>query len=767
MKFRLVKAKRGERNYVVLIARGEDGKKYKFTVTNFFPYYYVLDANGQYKSLFGERLRKIVKQNPDEVKREREKYSKHYEADIPYARRFLIDTKITSGFILNEVKENIKVEDLTPVEVNIPFRYIFIDIEVGGLGENESVNDIDPKNPIKPIIALAVYDSYTEKIISLTYNKLAKSFKKVFEDGTVWLNFSDEFDMLFALTQILIKIDPDMILGWNIAFDIDYLKARMKKVGIDYDFGDIDVFDYLDGYRRLYRRQSYHLNTVAIEEGFTTEWIEFSQPYKEYLKGDVSFMQHYNRNHVKWLVDIEKKHRILDFYLRIKELAGVENLDKVMGTSTIVDTALLRLAKEEGVVLPSVPNINAGDTYEGAVVFDPISGLHENVAVFDMSRYYPSIIVSFNLSPETKHKDGKGDIKVKDNLTFVSQPLGILPKLCLRMFVERDMIQKEMKNYEPGTEKYEDLFLKQQAVKFMTNAIYGFLAFRIMGEHGDMKAGSRLYDEDIPSTITMLARNGIRNLAEYVRNKGLEVVYGDTDSIMIKGLKSVEEAKNIENEFNEVIERYYKQTYGVKECKVRIKFSQFYKRLLLTNVKKRYIAKVVWDGKECDYLKITGFEAIRTDQSKITIEMQKEVAEAIVNGKSREEVIAIVKKYLKNLKSYPLKDVAIRKGIEMSFSQYKVLPPHVRGSMYTNTYLGGKIKAGNKVLMLWLKGIKGYPSTDVICFTEDMNIDESILIVDWDRMKDLLIKQKLQTILEVLNISWEEVEGVENLKKWL
>ncbi|MGC9124663.1 MAG: DNA polymerase domain-containing protein, partial [Caldisericaceae bacterium] len=761
MKYRLVKAKRGNGNEVILVARGEDLKKHIFVVKNFLPYYYVKDEKGQYVSIFGERLRKIIKRTPDEVKAEREKYSKHYEADIIFSRRFLIDKGIHSGFVVNKEGSEIRHEDIIPADVSIPLRYIFIDIEVGA----EGITEITPKNPTFPIIALSIYDSYSEKIVQLTFHKDSSQFVKKVDENIYWMNFKSEFDLLYNFVKIFLQIDPDLILGWNIGFDIDYLLARLRRLGIELEISG-SVFDYLEAYKRLFRRQSYHLNSVVNEEKISDEWLDFGDVYKVYKEGNIELMHHYNLNHVKWLVEIERKHKLIDFFLNLKEFAGLEDIDRI-SLSVIVDTSLLRLAREKNIVLPSVGNVPAERGYKGGYVFDPKAGIYSNVGVFDMSRYYPSIIVSFNLSPETKRKDNKGDIKITDNLSFVSQPTGLLPELCLRFFVERDRIQKEMKKYEPGSEKYNDLFLKSQTVKYATNAIYGYLAFTVEDEQGSVVAGSRLYDIDIPKAITFLAREGIIHLANFLKESGMEVIYGDTDSIMVAGIKSVEDAKKLEELMNEQIEKFFMEKHGVKECKVKIKFSQLYERVLLTDVKKRYMAKVIWDGEPCNYTKITGFEAVRTDQSRITVELQKEVAEAIVNGKDKSEIVKMVKEKISNLKNCPLKDIAIRKGIDMPFSSYKVLPPHVRGALYANSYLGGKIKPGDKVLMVWVKRIRGFPPTDVVCFTDEMKIDESIVEVDWERMKTLLFRQKLESILNVLGISWEEIEGAENLRKWL
>ena len=41
------------------------------------------------------------------------------------------------------------------------------------------------------------------------------------------------------------------------------------------------------------------------------------------------------------------------------------------------------------------------EKYEGAFVFEPIPGLYENLAVFDFTSSYGSVIVTYNLSKST------------------------------------------------------------------------------------------------------------------------------------------------------------------------------------------------------------------------------------------------------------------------------------------------------------------------------------------------------------------------------
>jgi len=110
MKFLLVNIK-NEGRKIIMIARGEDGNKYNIIVDGFYPYFYskkpkhnthVIRVEDGYKTLFGENVYKIVVDNPSNVPKVREEGD--YEADIPYVRRFMIDTKIRDFFFIPDDK---------------------------------------------------------------------------------------------------------------------------------------------------------------------------------------------------------------------------------------------------------------------------------------------------------------------------------------------------------------------------------------------------------------------------------------------------------------------------------------------------------------------------------------------------------------------------------------------------------------------------------------------------------------------------------------
>lgn len=123
MAWRVIRAHRGKDCDVVIHARDEEGCcKETFIFRGFRPRFYVLENETVkdaaitgyepgYTSMYGERLKRVYLRNPSDTPRVRELFSKHFQADIPYARVFLISKGVTAWFDFVGLDD----EDIIPV----------------------------------------------------------------------------------------------------------------------------------------------------------------------------------------------------------------------------------------------------------------------------------------------------------------------------------------------------------------------------------------------------------------------------------------------------------------------------------------------------------------------------------------------------------------------------------------------------------------------------------------------------------------------------
>jgi DNA polymerase elongation subunit (family B) len=713
---RVVRVSSSPPDKVFLHLRLSDGSKRRVEVVGFKPHFFI-PGSGSFRSIFGEQLEKVVVDDFRLVPQERQKYEKHFQADIPYTRNFLLNSGIKFGAIFPE-GQVVSFNEIRPAEVQVKTRRCYIDIEVAGEGS------LDTVGTPAPVVAFSAWDSYTEKYTTF----VAKG------------NCKNENELFQAITNYLRRVDPDLLIGWNVGYDTEYLRNRGQKLGFNLRFPEI--FDLKEADMKLRRRLSHNLKDVAVEEGFIKpeEVVEPMEAVERYEQGDVDFLAKYNLDDVRFMVELDMKYKITDFFEGLKDHAGVAHYSDTLKFSVLVDTMLLRLAREIGVVLPSAPENSAEEEkYEGALVDfftedgSARKGIFENVAVFDFSRYYPSLIKVLNISPEVEGSQDR---------------IGIIPMLVERLFKERDKIEAELEKLTPGTPEYDALKRKRDVVKFLTNSVYGYTGASF----------TRLYSREKASQVTKAGREGLKHMADFAKSIGFECLYGDTDATMIQ--VPIKEAKELQEKLNEEVERYFRETYGVRECSVQMDLNYYARRILFTGVKKRYAAHVIWQHKPCDYIRVAGFETVRSDQSRFTKDVQRTLLDLILRG-SREQVISYVKKVLSDFRKQPLELIAFRKGIEKPLEAYGVkegtgVPSHVRGAIYSNEVFGASFGAGSKPLFLYVKRIEGKPPTDIVAFERR---PPAGVVVDWERMEDLTLRGKIADILESAGISWREIEG--------
>lgn len=270
-------------------------------------------------------------------------------------------------------------------------------------------------------------------------------------------------------------------------------------------------------------------------------------------------------------------------------------------------------------------NLNDIDTYEGAIVIEPERGYYEEpVAVLDFASLYPSIIIANNICYSTfldenrikkslnykeksfKFQSNKLEIKqpilqnsettalfykklsnediniLKDkkclvnlfsskidneelefcitpsNNHFVTKKhrLGILPQILTYLLTERKAVKKQMHNTK-DQQLRDILNARQDALKLCANSIYGFTGATV----------GQLPNLNISSSVTSFGREMIemtKYLSETIlKREGYNgrVIYGDTDSVMIK-IENFFNNKKLRDFYNEI-----KNSVESKRCK--------------------------------------------------------------------------------------------------------------------------------------------------------------------------------------------------------
>lgn len=771
------------------------------------PYNYSLIATKPgYTALMGERLKKIMMSSPGDVGRFRNKFTRVWESDVNFEQRFLIDLGIKFFFYIpldvveksnvvsyNQITVRLKEDDngLDDGRDIVKYRYFYFDIEVRVKDDGRMA---DVQQADEPIISIGLTTKHNNKrILFLWHKDEVKRIDKVNENLIV-AYYTNEREMIKAFFDMIHKIDPDIYIGWYVDFDINYTINRCNTLGIPSRFSRVPfedvmsayneknveregrdrikgrmVFDLKKGYERIANTTQNSLNDALINEGFEAKHGK-AYEVTQYLETDRDKLIEYNDYDVEALKILDEKVYITQFYELVRKISGLNNYDMCLYTQVATDPIALRLAKQEGIVLP---NRGDGDSkkYEGAVVFDPISGFHKWVFILDLRRFYPSIFMSLNLSRETICEDG--DINC-GNFRTKSTPVGLTSKIYMQFWKMRERIEKRLSAKIPGTDKYvltpgspEHTVAKKSkdAIKGFSNAIYGMTGY----------PKARLYERRVAEKITEVAREIIILVRDTINEhfpEEAQVIYGDTDSVFVKAISAQQLddvlvlMKRVEEICNQTIRDFMRKKYNAEPHEfVGLDAEKVLKAMILLDVKKRYAGKVCWEkGQLVNYTYVKGFEMKRRDSSEITGNMQENVLTMILDEVIHEEIVSYVNNIIKQMKKaeYNLEDIAIPIGIAHKLEDYggvdingrkKTPPPQIRGAMYANEHFGTTFGQGSRVMMLYVADVKGFPPTEVVCFDRETKLPE--LTIRKDLMIEKIVEAKVKHILDVVGIKWK------------
>lgn len=265
--------------------------------------------------------------------------------------------------------------------------------------------------------------------------------------------------------------------------------------------------------------------------------------------------------------------------------------------------------------------------YAGGLVLEPKRGFYDKfVLLLDFNSLYPSIIQEFNICFTTIKHWKTHEVGGVADLPEHTAEKGQLPKVMYRLLERRRAVKKIMKT-ERNPVKKEQQEIRQKALKLVANSMYGCLGF----------SSSRFYCAPLAALITSQGREILQSTVELSNSLGHNVIYGDTDSIMVHtnelDLSRVREiGKQIKKEVN-------------KRFKIlEIEIDGIYQKMLLLR-KKKYAALSLTehpDGSITVAKEMKGIDVIRRDRANITREVGSYVIDQILSSKSREEVIEAI-----------------------------------------------------------------------------------------------------------------------------
>jgi DNA polymerase, archaea type len=668
-----------------------------------------------------------------------------------------------------------------------------------------------PDRAEHPICSNSYYDNFTNRFFSIIIDPSRAGKKVTVGDWDIYY-VKDERNVIILSAKLMRFMNFDVWAGWySDSFDVPYFLNRCNNLEMKNVLNSISplnfvnirgktvsgmhVVDMIVLDKKIKKRTSYTLENLAIEEKLPVKKLEKHEDIMDIYRTDKDRFVAYNKGDVEILSEHEKKNRIIEFFENTRTFAGLNDINEALRNSVIVDTVALRKAYREGIVLPTKPD--GKDSYfdededeklGGKVKFPP-PGIHRNVAVVDMAKFYPVIMGLLNLSTETivainlkKEQIVKGDgfiyVEYEDGkyAKIRKDVKGFMPSLYQEFLNERLAVEAEIKKHEIDSPEYNFLMQKRQVVKDTSNSLPGVNGYEKF----------RLYNVVVYNAIINTGRKMISRTEKMVEELGYDDIYGDTDSRHVEVREEVtpEELVRIGKELSEKFSAAYvpmtEELFNLKcDTSFEIEFEKAFKTIIYiqkddgTPAKKRYAAREIYEkGKYIDVLYVRGFDMRRSDASNFCKEIQEYVLRSLLWEKPKEEVIKYLQNKISGFREASLEDISTPKGINKPLSEYGkpnkngkkgTIPAQIKGAIYSNTHLHTNFNIGSKIKYFFVKKMpSGFPATNIISFDDVSKLPEGI-IVDYEKMIDANIKKKVERILQAAGIPWNDIEGQKSL----
>ncbi|MDD1775793.1 MAG: hypothetical protein LUP94_00395 [Candidatus Methanomethylicus sp.] len=510
-------------------------------------------------------------------------------------------------------------------------------------------------------------------------------------------------------TEVKGSITGDLLVVWD---------ARNLK---PWKFKNITVFDLREAYEAKVRPLSLRLNDIALDEGLANpeDLVELDMALKDYENGQSKNLSTLSMSRALWCAKIEEKYRFLDTLESLRKLVGAPSFDYVMhGAILPIELLLKRIAKERRESLPRIKDRGGSEWYEGGYVLDPPIGFFQDLAIMDFSKYYPSIMMDFNISPEiTKIENSR--------LALDFSKKGLIPEALGYLTKTRNEVEEKLGMAERGGLEWLRLSSDREAVKVLQNAMYGALA----SEQFSMQSRA------LAAAISALGREGLKETIAECERKGFKVIYADTDSVM--ALVPQDRAEVLAKDLTTHIQEYFirKYTLPMQKPEIRLKFSRYARSAIFLG-KKNY---AFWDGKTVE---IVGL--FRQARSRFAVQFQKELFGRVLEGVPLEEIRQFYNDTIIRFRKASLEEIALCTVINQPMDKYKVASWHVKGARNAEALLGLKFYMGDTIKLIWLKG-----KPEIIGFEYQGQVEKYRNNIDWERMEDAL-KALAEPIMNVI-----------------
>ena len=680
-----------QRNNNIYCRGYANGLPFIETIDDYQPYLFILNKDGEYKTLQGQSVSK-----------------KSFES-IKDAQNFLQQYK----------DSNVNIYGLNQ------FTYTFINDEFPGVIDYNpkliSVVSIDIE--CKSSNGFPIPSEAAEEVTAITLTKgdnIVTFGTKVYTGQNKGYVFCiDEKELLYKFLEIWNSKEwaPDIVTGWNCEkFDIPYLVIRIGKIlggkfvkslspwgfvqerdimrgksstnskesqrqDTIYEMAGITQLDYMQLYKKFSpsASESYALNNIALHV-LKEQKLDYSA-YKSlddlYEKNFDLYIE-YNQHDALLVQKLEDKLGYIKQVIAVAYKAKINFLD-AMATVRPWDIIIHNYLLDKKIVIPQSKSDGIERELIGAYVKDPKPGLYYNIISVDYEGEYPSVLSQLNISPETFvdkigvpsietiiQNESFGeltDLAKKHNCCIAANGClysrdkrGFIPELVDIFKADRKAVKERMKELKKLKDKTLDneitrLDNQQLALKVLTNGMYGALSNKYF----------RWFDINLAESVTMTSQLATRYMEHCVnkylnkllKSQGVDyVIAADTDSNYINLNELVVQCGLSSRDTKDIIEFLDKvckeklEPY-LERCNLELGKWLNSDKQVLRMIRDIIADKGVWRGKKMYILNTWDKEGFRYSEPELTmkgIEVVRSSTPMICRNKLKEALKIIMTK---------------------------------------------------------------------------------------------------------------------------
>jgi DNA polymerase I len=625
----------------------------------------------------------------------------------------------------------------------------------------------DPREAAYQVVCVSLYGSDGRKrVLLLQRDGVREGTEHVPVDVTLEY-FSSEENLIRAIFDVLWSY-PFVITFNGDDFDLRYLAHRAQNLGIRSDDIPIEV-----GKRVCLLKYGVHIDLYKFFFNRSIQIYAFNNRYRDVTLDDVgkALIQMEKIKLEKGLGelsytelakycfrDAEITFRLTSFddelvMKLILVLARISSMPMEdvsrQGVSRWIRDFMHREHRSKNMLIPNVEDILAvkgktvtkaiikGKKYKGAIVVEPVPGVHFNVSVMDFPSLYPSIIKVWNLGYQSilcQHPECRSNL-VPDTPHWVCTKKRALESLLIGSL--RDLrvqwYKTKSKDKTLSTELRSWYNIIQGALKVILNASYGVFG----ADSFD------LYCPPVAEATAAIARHSLTQILKKAEELNIQVLYGDTDSIFLKNPSK----KQIED----------LAQWTEYDLKMSLDVDKVYRYAVFSSRKKNYLG-VLEDG-SVDVKGLTGkkkhipiFIKKAFDRMKERLSMVKTPADF---EKAKKDICGIVRDCYVNLRRREwetLVELAFNVVLGEELDHYtKTTPQHVKAAKMMKD-----VRAGD--LISFVKVTKEPHVKPVeLATNNEVDVDKYVAY----------LRSTFDQVLDALGLDFDEIIGLTKLERFM